>query len=121
MSLWRQLTRGFNTLLHRQAADKAVADEVEHYVEQATAAFMASGLSPEDARRAARIELGSPSVAREQVRSYGWEHTVRTMLADLHYAGRQLVRNPGFAVSTSERVRLGFALRWARPAVIFFY
>jgi putative ABC transport system permease protein len=34
MSLWRQFTRGFSTLLHRQAADKDVADEVAHYHEQ---------------------------------------------------------------------------------------
>jgi putative ABC transport system permease protein len=107
MSLWRQLTRGFNTLLHGRAADKDVADEVEHYVEQATSAFMASGLSPEDARRAARLQLGSPTAAREQVRSYGWEHTVRTMLADLHYAGRQLLRNPGFALVATLTLALG--------------
>jgi putative ABC transport system permease protein len=107
MSFWRQLSRGFSTLLHREAADKDVADEVEHYLEQTTAAFMARGLSPEDARRAARIELGSPSVAREQVRSYGWEHTIRTVFADLHFAGRQLLRNPGFGVVATFTLALG--------------
>jgi putative ABC transport system permease protein len=107
MSLWRQLTRGFSVLIHTDAADKDVADEVEHYVEQATGAFIAGGLSPEDARRAARLQLGSPTVAREQVRAYGWEHTVRTMLADLHYAGRQLLRNRGFALVATLTLALG--------------
>jgi putative ABC transport system permease protein len=83
MSLWRQFTRGFGVLIHRHAADKDVADEVEHYLEQATSAWVARGLSPQDARRTARLELGSPSVAREQVRSSGWEQTIPTLFTDL--------------------------------------
>jgi putative ABC transport system permease protein len=107
MSLWRQLTHGFGTLLHGHAADQDVADEVDHYLEQATAAFLATGLSPEDARRAARLELGNPSVAREQVRSSGWEHALRTLLGDLQYAARQLLRNPGFALVSTLTLALG--------------
>ena len=49
MSLWRQLTRGLRVLSHSQAADRDAGDEVDHYLEQATAAFVASGLSPEAA------------------------------------------------------------------------
>jgi putative ABC transport system permease protein len=107
MDLWRQLGRGFSALVHRHAADQDVADEVEHYLEQATAAWMARGFSSQDARRAARLELGSPSVAREQVRSSGWEHTIRTLLTDLRYAARQLLRNRGFALVTSLTLALG--------------
>ena len=51
MFLWRQLTRGLHALTHRDAADRDVADEVDHYLEQATAEHLARGLSPADARR----------------------------------------------------------------------
>src|SRR6202522_64689 len=107
MDPWRQLVRGLSALLHRHAADKDVADEVEHYLEEATAAWMTRGLSPLDARRAARLELGSPTAAREQMRSFGWEHTIQTLLADLHYAARQLLGNPGFALVTTLTLALG--------------
>jgi putative ABC transport system permease protein len=107
MSLWHQLTHGFSALTHGHAADQDAADEVEHYLEEAAAAGMARGLSPQDARRAARLELGSPSAAREQMRSFGWEHTVQTLLADLHYAARQLLGNPGFALVTTLTLALG--------------
>ncbi|HET6216474.1 MAG TPA: permease prefix domain 1-containing protein, partial [Acidobacteriaceae bacterium] len=107
MSVWRHLTRGLEVLLRRQAADQDVADEVEHYLDQATASLMDGGLSREDARRAARLELGSASGAREQVRSYGWEHAIQTLLNDVHYAARQLFHNPGFALVTTLTLALG--------------
>ena len=34
MSLWRQLTRGLRVLTHRAAADRDIADEVQHYLDQ---------------------------------------------------------------------------------------
>lgn len=96
MSLWRQLTRGLRVLTNRTAADGEVADEVQHYLDQATDAWVARGLSPEAARRAAGIELGNTTVVREQVRAYGWENVVGTVLADLRFAARRLRGSPGF-------------------------
>src|ERR1700733_4020175 len=107
MSLWRQLTRGLRVLLNEPAANQDVADEVDHYLDQATAALVAAGLSQEDARRAARVEWGSPIVVREQVRSYGWEHPIQSLIADLRYAARQLLHNPGFALVTTLTLSLG--------------
>ena len=47
-------------------------------VEQTTAAFVARGMSPAEARRMARLEVGNTTVVREQVRAYGWENAVAT-------------------------------------------
>jgi hypothetical protein len=69
MSLWRQLKAGLRVLLNRNAEDRNIADEVEGYLDQATAAFEATGLSPAEALRAARLELGTPTNIREQLRS----------------------------------------------------
>jgi putative ABC transport system permease protein len=96
MALWRQLVRGLRALTHRDDADRDVADEVEHYLEQATAEHLARGLSPAEARRAARLEIGNPTAIREEVRSSGWEHTIETLVADLRYAARRLRGSPGF-------------------------
>src|SRR5438874_6586529 len=96
-SCGRALARGLRVLTHRDAADQDLDDEVRHYFEEAAAAFEATGLSREEARRAARLELGNAAVVREQVRAGGWEHVVGTLLSDLRYGARRLRRNPGFA------------------------
>src|SRR6266478_5594652 len=84
-SLGRALAAGLRVLTHREAADQDLDDEVQHYLEEATAAFEAKGLSPDASRRAARLEIGNATVVREQVRAGGWEHVIGTLLFDLRY------------------------------------
>ncbi|MEP7347033.1 MAG: permease prefix domain 1-containing protein, partial [Gemmatimonadaceae bacterium] len=107
MSLWRQLKHGLRVLTNRTAADQDVTDEMQHYLEQATVARIARGFSPDDALRAARLELGNMTVVREEVRAYGWENVVGTVLADLRHAARALRHNPGFTTLTVITLALG--------------
>lgn len=107
MSLWRQLTRGVRVLTRRTAADRDLDEEVQHYLDEATAAGVASGLSPAEARRAARLDLGHATTVRETVRDAGWEHGIATTLADLRFAARMLRKNPAFTLVVAFVVALG--------------
>ncbi len=47
--------RGLRALANPRAADRDIDDEVAHYIDEAAANFEVGGLSPDEARRAARL------------------------------------------------------------------
>src|SRR5215471_8590491 len=107
MSLWRQVKHGLWVLTNRQAADRDLDDEVRQYEEELTTAFESKGMSPEEARHAARIEMGTALTVREQVRDFGWENAVAGLWNDCRHAVRRLKRNPGFATAALLTLALG--------------
>jgi len=107
MSLWRQLTHGLRRLMRPAAVDQDIADEVDHYLEEAVAALLAEGVPAAEARRMVRLELGTASSVGEEARSYGWEQTVGVFLSDLRHAARQLRNNPGFTLVIAATLALG--------------
>ncbi len=118
MSFWRQLSRGFRKLTNSSSSDQDVNEEMQHFLDQATAEFAARGFSPEEARRAARIQMGSMAGVKDQVRSYGWENIVDTFFADIRYGARQLRRNPSFTAITILTLALGIGANTAVFSVV---
>src|SRR5258707_5981874 len=83
----------------RPAADAELAQELEAHLQHEVDDNLARGLSEEEARRRARVKLGSVRRVRESV----WERNslrwFETMLRDLRYSIRTLSRTPGFTVT----------------------
>lgn len=107
MNLWRQLTYGLRSLVDRERADRDTQDEVRDYLAQSVVAHEAQGLSPEEARRAARIELGNPTNVAERIRGYGWENVVERVAGDVRYAVRHFARTPLTTVTIVLTLTLG--------------
>ena len=96
MSAWRQIKHGIRFLVNRNAADRDVDEEAQHYLDEMATELEAQGLAPNEARRRARLEMGSPIAMREQVHEGNWETALAGVLTDCRHAARRLWRRPGF-------------------------
>ncbi len=107
VGLWRRMTRGLATLLRRDAADRDLDDEVRHFLDEAVAELVASGVSPAEARRRVYQRWGDGLAEREQVRAYGWDGVLELLGSDVRLAVRRLIRTPGFTVVAVLTLGLG--------------
>ena len=118
MSLRRQIVSGLRALVRPAATDRDVADEIEHYLAEATDAYRDQGLSDHEARRAAQLDLGSRTAERQAVRAVGWETRVESLLVDLYRALRRLRRAPAFAAVTAATLALGIGASTAMFSIV---
>jgi len=94
MSLARHLTAGLRALFRRTQVERELDEELQMFLDMAVERHEAAGLGPNEAVRAARLELGSFATAREKVRDAGWESIVDTCWEDLRISARMLRRSP---------------------------
>ena len=94
MSLIRQIAAGLRGLFRRTDVDRELTEELKTFLEMAIDRHLATGMTRDQAVRAARIEVGSFDVARENVRDSGWESIVDTLWQDVRTGLRTLRRSP---------------------------
>jgi hypothetical protein len=103
MSLFRRVS----SLFSRNTMADEIDAELRSHIEMRTEDNIAIGMSPEEARREASIQFGNPTATKERVTGIDSALMLESIVLDFRFAGRQLLKNPGFALTAILVLALG--------------
>ena len=109
MSVTSRFASFWRNLLHGERVERDLDDEVRAAFEILVDEKVRAGLAVEEARRAAALELGGIESVKERVRDVRTGASVDSLLQDLRFAVRQLLKHRGFACTAVLVLSLGIA------------
>jgi putative ABC transport system permease protein len=83
-------------LLRRDRVERELTDEIDGYLDLLTEEKVAQGMSRDDARQTARLEIGRVDQVREHVRDVRVGAWLDALRQDVHFGVRTLIRRPAF-------------------------
>lgn len=114
----RRMAFRLRTLLGRSGMERELREEVDFHLEMEARKHAAAGLPAAEARREALRRFGGVDRFRERTHDAWGGRLVEETAADLRFAGRQLVRRPGFALLALTTLAIGVGTTAALLGVV---
>jgi predicted permease len=101
------MTWWWKSLFRKRLLDAQLTSEVRFHVEELTDANIATGMSPEEARRRAVLEFGGGEQIKEELRDVHRVRVIESAIANLKSAFRFIRKSPSFSAVIIATLALG--------------
>ena len=100
MRWYYKLPLRLRSLFLKDRAELDLSDELQFHLQNQIDEFVAQGMNPQEARRAARQSLGGVEQVKEECRDMRRTNLIENFLQDVRFGFRMLRRSPGFTALT---------------------
>src|SRR5579864_2717070 len=98
MRWYYKLPLRLRSFFHRNKSELELSEELQFHLQNQIDEFVAQGMNPQEARRAALQSLGGVEQVKEECREMRPTNLIENFLQDVRFGFRMLRRNPAFTV-----------------------